>query len=91
MQSLKGNESSQRLIINKLVKKYGTKKIVNNLNLTIFQNEILVLLGHNGAGKTTIINLLSGFERPSSGSVNVFGTDLFKEPEMVKNLIGVCP
>ena len=60
MESLSGGESSSRLVIEKLVKKYGSKKAVNNLSLTLFKNEILVLLGHNGAGKTTTINLLTG-------------------------------
>ena len=53
MESLSGKESSDRLIINKLVKKFGKKTAVNNLSLTISKNEILVLLGHNGAGKTS--------------------------------------
>ena len=60
MEGLNGNESTDRLIINSLIKKYGQKTAVNNLTLTLFKNEILVLLGHNGAGKTTTISMLIG-------------------------------
>ena len=73
------------------MKKYGSKKAVNNLSLTMFQNEILVLLGHNGAGKTTTISMLTGLERPTSGTATAFGNDLFKEQQTVKDFIGVCP
>ena len=68
MEKLTGSESSSRVVIERLVKKFGGKKAVNNLSLTLFKNEILVLLGHNGAGKTTTINMLTGLTKPTSGS-----------------------
>ena len=79
MEGLTGNESSDRLIISNLVKKYGKKAAVNDLTLTLFKDEILVLLGHNGAGKTTTIKMLIGEEKPTSGSATAFGIDLFGE------------
>ena len=91
MQNLTGSESTERLIINKLVKKYGSKKAVNNLTLTMFQNEILVLLGHNGAGKTTTIKMLIGEEKPTSGAATAFGIDLFGEQRDEVDFLGVCP
>ena len=91
MESLSGTESTDRLIINSLVKKYGKKTAVNNLTLTLFKDEILVLLGHNGAGKTTTISMLIGQEKPTSGSATAFGTDLFKDDRNVVDFIGVCP
>ena len=91
MESLSGKESTDRLIINRLVKKYGKKTAVNNLSLTLFKDEILVLLGHNGAGKTTTISMLIAQEKPTSGSATAFGIDLFKDDRNLVDFIGVCP
>ena len=90
MESLSGKESTDRLIINRLVKNYGKKKAVDNLSLTFFKNEILVLLGHNGAGKTTTVKMLIGEENPTHGSATAFGIDLFKDDRDVVDFIGVC-
>lgn len=43
-----------------LVKRYGHKLAVNNLNLNIYENQITVLLGHNGAGKSTTMSIITG-------------------------------
>ena len=64
---------------------------MNKLSLTIFQNELVVLLGHSGAGKTTIFNILTGLEKPTSGAASAFGVDLFGDPEQAKQLVGMCP
>ena len=91
MEGLNGTESNERLKINRLVKKYGKKTAVDNLTLTLFNNEILVLLGHNGAGKTTTISMLTGQEKPTSGSAKAFDIDLFKDYRDAVDFIGVCP
>lgn len=54
------SENCGKLVISNLKKMYDDKEVVNNFSLTIFQNEILVLLGHNGAGKSTILKMLTG-------------------------------
>ena len=97
MEKQTGSESSSRVVIERLVKKFGGKKAVNNLSLTLFKNEILVLLGHNGAGKTTTINMLTGLTKPTSGSATAIeilpGQDvnLFSDYDNLVDLIGVCP
>ena len=97
MEALNGSESNSRLVISKLVKKYGFKRAVNNLSLTLFKNEILVLLGHNGAGKTTTINMLTGLGKPTSGSATALNVlpnrdvDLFEDYRDLVDFIGVCP
>ena len=46
--------------IKQLTKTFGKFKAVSDLNLTVRENEIMALLGHNGAGKTTAINMVTG-------------------------------
>lgn len=65
------------VIMRGLTKKFNkTVTAVDNLNLTVNKNEILCLLGHNGAGKTTAINLLTGMLRATSGDALVLGHSL---------------
>ena len=54
-------------------KSYGSKKIVDNLTLEVKDNEILCLLGPNGCGKTTLLNMLSGLTKPDSGNITIDG------------------
>ena len=57
----------------------------------MFADQIFVLLGHNGAGKTSTISMLTGLFQASEGSADVFGVDLFEETEAVRKFMGVCP
>src|SRR6516164_5635639 len=59
-----------------LSKHFGGLAAVNDLDLTVETGEIVGLIGPNGAGKTTCFNLLSGFLRPTSGSVTFAGEDV---------------
>ncbi len=64
---------------------------LNKLNLEVTQGEIFGLLGPNGAGKTTFINILGGLVVKTSGTVNVWGFDLDKNPRQVKASLGIVP
>ncbi len=74
-----------------LVKVFGDRKAVDGLELDILPGECLALLGPNGAGKTTTIHMLLGLVRPTSGSLRVFGKDLYHHLRHVKQRIGVVP
>ena len=74
-----------------LTKRYGNLAAVDNFDLEIRQGELFALLGVNGAGKTTAIKMLSCLARPTSGDAIVGGYSIVKEPEKVKQLIGVSP
>ena len=74
-----------------LVKQYGKITAVNKLNLEIHQGELFSLLGINGAGKTTVIKMLSCLTKPTDGDALVGGYSIVKEPKSVKRLIGVSP
>ncbi|EMB60438.1 ABC transporter ATP-binding protein [Streptococcus mutans] len=77
--------------IKKLVKKYGNKVVINNLNLSIAEGEIYGLLGSNGAGKTTLINSIIGITAIESGEINIFGKQMNKAKSEIKKHIGVVP
>ncbi len=79
------------IVINGLVKRFDDITAVNGLNLEIRKGEMFGFLGPNGAGKTTTISMLCGLLAPSAGSAQIGGFDVGKEPQKVKELIGVCP
>ena len=72
-----------------LTKKYGKITAVDNFNISINEGEIFGLLGPNGAGKTTIIKMLSTLLKPTSGTATVNGFDIKKQPEKVRESIGI--
>ena len=74
-----------------LLKRYKNLTAVDKLNLVIQRGELFSLLGVNGAGKTTVIKMLSCLTRPTDGDAVVGGYSITKEPEQVKRLIGVSP
>ena len=74
-----------------LVKRYKNLTAVDNLNLSIRQGELFSLLGVNGAGKTTVIKMLSCLTRPTGGDAMVGGCSITKEANQVKQRIGVSP
>ena len=74
-----------------LSKSFGDFRAVDHLTLTVQQGEIFGLLGPNGSGKTTTINMISGLSVPTSGSVHVLGYDVRKNARQVRQLLGSVP
>ena len=74
-----------------LVKRYKTVIAVNKLDLEIKPGELFSLLGVNGAGKTTVMKLLTCLTQPTEGDAMVGGYSILTEPDQVKRLIGVSP
>jgi lipopolysaccharide export system ATP-binding protein len=68
------------LSADKILKKYGSKKVVNNVSLNVNQGEIVGLLGPNGAGKTTTFYSIVGLIKPDSGFVYLAGENITKLP-----------
>ena len=85
---IKMNE--QAIIIENLTKKFEDKMAVEDLSLQVAKGELFGLLGPNGAGKTTTINILCGLVKPTSGTAKIFGFDVQKETQKIKEQIGVC-
>jgi len=78
--------------ITDLTKRYAKgEEALKGIDLTVSAGDFFALLGPNGAGKSTTIGILSSLVNKSSGSIEVFGYDLEKEPELAKSCIGLVP
>jgi ABC-2 type transport system ATP-binding protein len=78
--------------IKNLVKTYKNGvQALNGINLEVKEGDFFALLGSNGAGKTTIISILTSIVTKTSGEVKVFGYDLDAQTNLVKQSIGVVP
>ncbi|MFD1334678.1 ABC transporter ATP-binding protein [Oceanobacillus iheyensis] len=72
------------LELNKVTVKYGNYAAVNNINIQVNQGGIVVLLGSNGAGKSTVFRAISGLNKPASGEINFEGIALNgKSPDKI--------
>jgi ABC-2 type transport system ATP-binding protein len=74
-----------------LRKEFGNFVAVDNVNLEVSPGRIFAFLGTNGAGKTTTIRMLTGVLQPSSGTAEIGGYDIQKNPIEAKFLMGVIP
>ncbi len=74
-----------------LCKSFGSFQAVDHLTLTVEQGEIFGLLGPNGSGKTTTINMISGLSTPTSGDVRVMGYDVRHQARQVRQNLGAVP
>ena len=74
-----------------VTKLYKDLAAVKNLDLEVREGEILGLIGHNGAGKTTILKMMMGLVTQTSGTIEVMGRDVAKDGTHVKRFIGYLP
>jgi len=75
--------------IENLTRYYGARKALNSVSFDVREGEIFGLLGPNGGGKTTLLQILCTLLPPSSGRATVFGLDVAQEPQRVRRRIGV--
>ncbi len=75
--------------VNNLEKKYGDVNAVNGVSFNVEQGEVFGILGPNGAGKTTTVEMTEGLRKPNAGSIKVCNIDALKEPQRIKEVIGV--
>src|SRR3954447_24717410 len=73
-----------------LGKRFGDLWALRDLDLDVPPGTVLGLLGHNGAGKTTAIRILTTLIQPTTGSATVAGVDVTHDPARVRSLIGVA-
>jgi lipopolysaccharide export system ATP-binding protein len=77
------------LIVNKISKTYGNKKVVRDISLSIKRGEIVGLLGPNGAGKTTTFYMIVGLVKPDTGNILLDKTDLTRAPVYLRGAKGI--
>jgi ABC-2 type transport system ATP-binding protein len=83
--------SAAAIEIHDLVKRFGDFTALDGLSLTVESGEIFGLLGPNGSGKTTAINIISGLSQPTSGSVRVLDYDVRRHARAARAHLGVVP
>lgn len=74
--------------VNGLSKSYGTKNVLNNVNLTVKKGQIYGLVGRNGAGKTTLLRIISGLTNKTSGTFSLFNASTENELEIARKKTG---
>ena len=77
--------------VKNVTKKYGKVVAVDNISFTIQDGEIIGLLGQNGAGKSTTMNMITGYIEPTEGTIIVDNYDMSKKPKKAKKEIGYMP
>ncbi len=74
-----------------LTKKFGQSTVVNHFCLNMYEDQITVLLGHNGCGKTTTLNMLTGMFSPTSGTAFLNKHDIRSDIDLARKSLGLCP
>jgi len=74
-----------------LTRRYGDLTAVNDVSFSIGKGEVVGLLGHNGAGKTTIMKMITGYLEPTSGSIEVAGIKIGEDNRLIQQRIGYLP
>lgn len=82
------NHHSKVLEVSNLSKSFGKRKILDNINLTIYEGDIIGLIGPNGAGKTTLIKTILRLYYCDKGSVKICGYDTKKQLEQALSKVG---
>src|SRR5437763_1516299 len=78
------------ILVDNLVKTYGTIRAVDGISFTVDEGEIFGMLGPNGAGKTTTVEILEGLRSADGGRAEVLGMDISRDGAKVKELVGVA-
>ena len=83
-------DKNDPILLQSLTKRFGKFTAVNNLTMSIKEGEIFTILGHNGAGKTTAIFMLTGMLKTSSGRAELYGNDINDNIDLVQQNLGLC-
>jgi ABC-2 type transport system ATP-binding protein len=84
-------EAENVIEVENLTKKYGERTAVNAINFSVRKGEVIGFLGPNGAGKSTTLRMLTGYLKPTAGSIRVGGIDAVRDPIGARRSIGYLP
>ena len=79
------------LKVDKLKKSFGSFEAVKGISFEVAKGEVLGFLGPNGAGKSTTMRMITGFIPPTSGTAEICGHDIIKDPVGAKSVLGYLP
>src|SRR4051812_16662880 len=79
------------ILAENLTKYYGSRLAVDGISFDVKRNEVMGLLGPNGSGKSTILRILTGYLRPTSGSARVAGFDVVDQGLEARGQLGYVP
>ena len=69
--------------VSNLTKSFGSRRVVDALSFAVKKGEVFALLGHNGAGKSTTIDLILGLKTPDAGTATILGMEAAKNRKQV--------
>src|SRR5947207_1425037 len=70
------DESKNPIVVQKLSKSFGRQKVLKEIDLTVAKGETLAVLGRSGSGKSVLLKLLIGLQKPDSGSIQLLGEEI---------------
>ncbi len=85
------DRSKSLLVLKHVSKKFGARVALNSIDLTIFEGEVIGLLGVNGAGKTTLSSIIASLIPATTGDVFYNGTSIYEQLAAYRGIIGYCP
>lgn len=81
--------SEKIVAVSNVSKSFGGRKVVDNLSLSVASGEVFGLLGHNGAGKSTTIEMILGIKQPDEGSTHILGKEAAAHRKQIFEKVGV--
>lgn len=81
--------NEQCIQVKNLTKSFSGRKVINDLSFEVYKGEVFALLGHNGAGKSTTIDLILGLKSLDEGNATILGMDAVKHRKKVFEKVGV--
>jgi ABC-2 type transport system ATP-binding protein len=87
----KSEARSDAIELSRLSRRFGSIRAINDVSLNVRKGEIFVLVGPDGAGKTTLIRLMCAALEPNGGEIRIDGIDCVREPSRVQAAIGYMP
>jgi ABC-2 type transport system ATP-binding protein len=81
--------SPPAIVVEHLTKRYAGRAVVDDVSFEVSSGEILAVLGANGAGKSTIVEMLEGYRQPDVGSARVFGLDPWTQGDALRSRVGL--